>query len=746
MDRPDSRGIARLLLAPALALFCIAGTDAQSQSGAVSGKVLLAERGTPLHNATVVLSPLGKEVETDAQGLFRFENVPPGKYTLTAHMHSLTDERREVVVGIGNSVEVEFSLRLATVRETLTVTASGRETTTLESFQSVVSLQGHELTARSGSTSLGDLLDGELGVARRSGGPGSTRPVVRGFDGDRVLVLQDGIRTGTLSSQSGDHGEPVDSTSIDRVEVVKGPSTLLYGSNAIGGVVNVLTGHHILHQHPHEGLHLTLNGVGGTTNAQGGGSGAVEYGRKQWLFYGGGGGMRTGDYNTPAGTVLNSGTDLRQANAGAGRFGEKFAFNMNYSHQEGQYGVPFADEHEEHAEEEGEEHEHGPVALRWRRDQVRGNFTIKQLGSFFESFQVGLNYSDWNHKEIELEDNVIGTEFFNKQFTYRGTFAQNKKGPLTGSFGFWGLARDYDAVGEEALAPPTTQNGFALFGLEELTFERVRFQFGGRFERNAYAPLGLESRSFNGVSASAGAWLPLWTNGALVANYMHSYRAPSLEELYNHGPHPGNGFFEVGNPDLKRERSDGVDVSLRHQARRLRLETNFFRYQMHDFVYLQPTGEEEDGLPVGHYQQGDARFLGAESRAEFRLVDSLWLIAGFDVVDAHLTESRQNLPRIPPVRGRLGFDYGWKGFNVRPELVLANKQWQTAPNEGSTAGYALVNLTASYTIAGQHTMHTFQANTFNLGDRLYRNHLNFLKDIAPEIGRGIRFGYTFRWF
>ncbi len=738
-----------------------------SGSGTVRGTITLAERGTPLHHATVVLAPLGRMAESGEDGTYSFSDVPPGKYSVIAHLHALSDEKQVVTVESGKTVEANFALHLAAVRESVTVTATGRGMSAQESIEPVVTLEGFELTTRSSSTSLGDLLEYEPGIAKRSGGPGSTRPVVRGFDGDRVLVLQDGIRTGTLSSQSGDHGEPVDATAVDRVEVVKGPATLMYGSNAIGGVVNILTAHHIMHQHPHEGLHLNLNAVGGTTNGQGGGSGNFEYGKKQWLLYGGGGGMRTGDYNTPIGRIFNSYSDLRHANAGFGRFGEKFAWNLTYGRQDGEYGVPYQEEEDHHqgakpaaafqrlpgglslrpfGEEDDDHHDHGPVALRWRRHNLRGNFTAKQLGGFLESFTMAVNYSDWNHKEIELEENVIGTEFFNKQFIYRGTFTQRRRGPLSGSFGFWGMHRDFKAVGEEALAPPTTQNAFALFALEELNYDRIRFQFGGRFERNAYNPDELRSRSFNGVSASAGALVPLWTNGSASFNYMHSFRAPALEELYNNGPHPGNAFFEVGNPNLRRERGDGVDLSIRHQARRVRLETNFFRYQMHDFVYLQPTGEVEDGLPVGNYEQADARFLGVEARSEFGLTSSLWLLTGIDAVDAHLTGTRQNLPRIPPVRGRLGFDYRWRGLSMRPELVLANRQWQIAPNEEATAGFAVVNLTGSYTVTRQHTMHIFSAQSFNLGDRVYRNHLNFLKSFAPEIGRGIRFGYSFHWF
>jgi iron complex outermembrane receptor protein len=155
----------------------------------------------------------------------------------------------------------------------------------------------------------------------------------------------------------------------------------------------------------------------------------------------------------------------------------------------------------------------------------------------------------------------------------------------------------------------------------------------------------------------------------------------------------------------------------------------------------------EAGLPVADYRQADSRFLGAEARTEFNLYQPLWLTLGFDAVDANLTvNGRTNLPRIPPVRGRAGLNWFWRGLSIKPELIVANRQWQIAPNETETAGYAVVHLTAMYTITSKHLMHSFQATTFNLGDRLYRNHLSLIKQFAPEIGRGVRFGYTLNWF
>lgn len=750
---------------------CLGSAEtAADQPGSVRGKVVLAGRGTPLHHATIVLSPIGLTAETNDEGIYEVKNVPPGTYGVLVHMHSLSDVSKAVTVAPGQTATADFELRLQPIHDSVTVTASGRQVSVMESFQSVISKESYELALKNAAPSLGDVLDNEPGIAKRSNGPGTGRPVIRGFDGDRVLVLQDGVRTGTLSSQSGDHGEPVDVNATERIEVVRGPATLLYGSNAIGGVVNMVSGHHILHQHPHEGLRGSFTGLGDTNNRTGGGTVNFEYGKGDWLLHGGGGTTSGGDYRSALGRVVNSATSMDQLNFGIGRFGEKFSFNFTYGLQLGAYGIPVKPDEDREAQadeanaqfaerrlaglslvsgpdSEGEEdHGHGAVRIDWRRNNYRFQSAVKKLGSFLEEFQLTLNYSDWNHKEIELDTNTIGTNFFNKQFIYRGAFNQRKLGRWTGSFGFWGMHRDFKAVGEEALAPPAKQDAIAAFGLEELSFERIRFQFGARLENNRLSAIGLPDRSFTGASASAGVYVPTWRGGAVVANYMHAYRAPSIEELYNYGPHFGNAVFEIGDPNLKREAGEGVELSLRHQARRIRVETNLFRYQMRDFVYFNPTGAVDQGLPVAEYKQADARFLGADARLETGVTDWLWLNFGFDAVDAQLTETRQNLPRIPPVRGRVGFDWRFKGFSVRPEAVIANKQWQLAPNETLTAGYAVFNLNASYTYAQQHMMHTISVNSFNMGDRLYRNHLSFIKQFAPEIGRGIRIGYTVQWF
>src|SRR4030095_4152284 len=306
--------------------------------------------------------------------------------------------------------------------------------------------------------------------------------------------------------------------------------------------------------------------------------------------------------------------------------------------------------------------------------------------------------------------------------------------------------RDYKTIGEEAIAPPTTQNAFALFTLQTINFERAAFQFGGRFEHNGYDPTGLLQRSFNGFSGAAGFRLPVGGGTAFVANYTHSYRAPALEVLYNNGPRPGNATFEIGNPNLQRESSDGIDTGLRHSSERLRAEANFFYYHINNFIFLAPTGDFDDGLPVANYSQGNSRFVGTEARLDVGLTRAIWVLSSLDYVNAELKDTQTPLPRITPLRGRIGFEAFYKGFRFNPEVIIARDQDRIFPLETRTPGYETVNLTASYTIARQHAAQTISINAFNLNDRLYFTHLSFIKGFAPEIGRGARLVYTIRFY
>ena len=726
---------------------------AQNQ-GSIEGNVFLAETGEPLHGAAVLLIELGRTATSNDEGRYHFDGVPPGRYSLLAHLDSIfTEDTKTITVRPGIVSTLDFSLELAVVKSQVNVTAGGEQQTAFESFQSVVSLDSYEL-AESVAPSLGEVLGSKpgSGISKRGFGPGSSRPMIRGFDGDRVLIMQDGIRTGTLSSQSGDHGELINAATLDRLEVVKGPATLLYGSNALGGVVNAISRHHAVHEHPHQGLRGFVSSSAGSASALAGAGTGFEYGQGKWMIWGGGSGQRSSDYGTPAGTVESSRTRSVNGQLGLGWYGDRTFVSAGFKADDGIYGVPLAAQFE--AEEDGEslaaatEGSEERVQIEAQRQALDFTWGIRQIGPAIESFRLSLNVTQWSHDEVGVagDDRTIGTQFDQDQFIYRGVFEQEKRGRLSGRFGFWGLLRDYDVAGDEALSPPVDQDAVAVFGLQELEYENVKFQFGGRLERNSYDPIGFPMRSFTGGSAAVGVHADIWKGGALVVNYAHTYRAPALEELYNNGPHVGSLSFEVGDPALGAETGNGIELSLRQQGGKARGELNLFYYGFSDFVFPFATGERRSKLPVIEFTQRDARFAGAEANLGLRLRQDVWLNLGMDFVDAQETEFNTPLPRIPPLRGRIGFDWRRGGLSVKPEVVLASSQQQTFTTESRTPGYTVVNLKASYTIPQRHRAHQISVNVFNIGDRLYRNHSSFIKDLAPEIGRGVRFTYMVRFF
>jgi iron complex outermembrane receptor protein len=716
--------------------------------GTIRGRVTLGATRLPLRQVTVLIVALGRTTKTNEKGTYQFDRVPPGIFDIFATAPALADERHTVRVIAGDTVVADFRMRLIPIRESIIVTASGHEQTRLESFQATSVLDSIQLVENS-KPSLGEVLNGQPGVAERDFGPGNSRPVIRGFDGDRVLIMKDGISTGTLSSQSGDHGETLNPLNLDRLEVVKGPATLLYGSSAIGGVVNAITSQGESRGEPHLGLSGYLTGVAGTTNGQAGGAAGLRYGLGPWVFWADAGGQRTCDYHTPVGNIYNSWTRLINGNAGFGRSGEKSFFNLSLGYESSKYGIPPLTEEVVH--------------LALQRSDVRFVGGFHDLESFISGFRLTLDASVYHHEELS-EENTPNTIFDNRLFSYRCVFDQKKTGPFSGVLGFSGFHRDYESSGEEAISPPLNQNNAALFTLQEVNLKLFRLQFGGRVDYTAYGlkvqenPSAARNRDFTGFSGAAGINVPLWTNAAFVANYTYSYRAPALEELYNNGPHPGNATFEIGDTNLKRERSAGLDLSLRLQPKGFHAEADFFYYAIDDFVFLAPTGRIRDGLIEAEYLQGASRFTGGEVSLDIDLTDYLWLLTGMDYVDAQLTRSVVSrttdlvtpagtpLPRIPPLRGRFGLDLHLHNLSLRPEVVVARLQDRFFITETRTAGYVLINFAASYTIATPHAVHIFSVSAFNLGNQLYTNHLSFIKDIAPGIGRGLRVAYTMRFF
>lgn len=376
-----SASINRMLLVACCLCFSIANVVAQSSGGTIRGTVRFEANGETAANVTVILSPTNRITQADDDGNYEFRDVPAGNYEVIARVSRFPDGVARVNVTDAAESTADIALKLAGVREEVTVTASSVDQSTTGAIRPTEVVDSIELTERT-HTALGEVLEYQPGIAKRSFGPGTSRPVIRGFDGDRVLVLQDNLPISSLGSQSGDHGEPVNVLSLERVEVVRGPATLLYGSNAIGGVVNAITNTNNESAPSPDEPRGYLTAFGGSALSQAGGSAGFDLGLgKGFLLFANGGGQRTGDYATPIGKVPNSFTRAYDGTAGLGYFGSRAFFRVSATYDERLYGVPFAGLFEG-GEEAGEAEAPANISLRMRRQNFRFNGGFRNLGSF----------------------------------------------------------------------------------------------------------------------------------------------------------------------------------------------------------------------------------------------------------------------------------------------------------------------------------------------------------------------------
>ena len=765
----------------------------EAGSGTVRGSVTLDQNGDSIRGALILVVGSGAFALTDDQGGFEIDGLPAGEYEIVAQREHLTAGRQTVIVAAGDTATANFVLGLSPVQEEVTVTASaGGAETALEAFNSVSTVDAFDV-ARASTGDLSTALEHEPGIAVRSFGPGANRPIIRGFDGDRVLIMEDGVRTGDLSGESGDHGVAVDAAGAERIEIVRGPATLLYGSNAVGGLINVITPHANYRDSLFEGTRAQFSTEAGSANGQAGANVGLQHARNGMHYWAGGGTRRTEDYATPAGTVENSATQSSNARAGVGWSRDRLFWSAGVTMNDGRYGVPFAGEFHGHHEEEagpgGDDHldeHHGEtaIALDWQRRALRVDAGLQGLSNrIVEGLQVSLNVIDWGHNELEIEGGSerVGTRYDNRTYIVRADLDQRQTDRLSGRFGAWARVRDFEAAGVEALAPRTDLGSVAAFAYEELNLGRFRVQFGGRVDRDNYQVAersggqahgahdddhdmhdddhgmhddhddhGLEApdardRNFAGASASLGVHADLGAGNALVANLTRSHRAPAIEELYNFGPHVGTLSFDIGNPDLDPESTVGLDLSLRHRGERVRGDLNFFMYDIGNFIFGNRSGEVAENLPVFNILQGDSRFVGFDAQTSIRLAGQAWATVGVGRVDATLTATGEALPRIPPLRGTLRLDVPYGGFTLSPRFMFASRQDDVFRGETATDGYGIFDVRGSYVWPRQRTAHIVSFTASNLTNVLYRNHTSFIKDRAPELGRAVRVSYALRF-
>lgn len=671
------------------------------------------------------------------------------------------------------------------------VVSAGPVARPIEDFASPFSaLDTEDIQRESGST-LGDLLDGQPGVTSTSFGGGASRPIIRGFDGPRVRILDSGIEALDASSTSPDHAVAAEPLLVERVEILRGPSTLLYGSSAIGGVVNVI-GREIPRSPVMEPGTVEGGLEANHDSASDGESflGYAKTGGENWAISVTGLKRENDDYEIPgdadsghgeehdddedheeeetvSGLLENSFVDTDAYSIGGTWFFDQGSyFGVSFARYESLYGVPGHSHGHEEEDDDVEEEEHGEesVSIDLDRKRYDAELVLIEPLDWIEAARFRLGYTDYAHTELEGDE--TGTVFENEGWEFRGEIAH---GPLTvfdeGVAGVQFSDTDFSAIGDEAFTPPASTRNQAFFISEHIHNGDLHWDFGARVEHQSVDADGISgSYSDTALSVAASAIWELAEDQSLALSLQRSQRHASSTELYADGPHLATEQYEIGDPDLDLETAYGVDLRYTYSGRDWSATASAFYTYFEDYIFSENLGfetddegrsegdpdfEDEGALDTYQFTAVDATFWGFEAEVDYLAYQSgetsvtLGLLA--DYVRATNEDANEDLPRIPPLRigGKVRLDHGpWSaGVLLRHNF----EQSDTAPDESETDGFTQLQLDLSRSFAVKHGKWTFFAQARNLLDEEIRHHTSFLKDVAPQPGRSVRVGVRFEF-
>ena len=647
----------------------------------------------------------------------------------------------------------------------VTVSASGLQLGAGDMTTPVTVLEGDELVRRREAT-LGETLSSEPGITSSHFGAGASRPIIRGMDGPRVRVISDGAELHDASTISPDHAVVSEPMLATQIEVLRGPSALVYGNGAVGGVVNVLDGK-VPTAIPQKGYEGSAELRANTGAREGAGALSLTGGAGNLAVHVEGVARDAGDYRVGKGwapegeatrKVPGSFNRTDTGSVGLSWVGERGYLGAAYTRQTAKYGLPghnhsFDGCHthgdhlhcEAHAgEDDGHDHDHEghdhgdvPVVdLRSERFDVRGELRNPFAG--FSALRLRAGVTDYVHDEVE--DGAISTTFKNKAYDTR---VELQHEPIAGFKGVVGLQtsqRKFSAEGEEAYVQPTVTRKVGLFVLEEYRLGNWRFEGALRHDRQTAEAqtTGIE-RSHNGTSASLGAVWRFTPGYQVGTSFTRASRAPSAEELYARGLHMATSTYERGNADLRSEISQNIDVSLKKTSGDTTFGVSVFHNKIHNYIYGR-TLDALDALQLLQYSQADATFTGIEGQVRQSLTRNLGITLFGDTVRAKL-DGGGNLPRIPAARAGLRLDANWQAWEGQVEWVQVARQNRVAGFETATPGYGMLNLGAAYhgKLANGSPWQLYVKGT-NLTDRLAYAHTSFIKTAAPLMGRNITVG------
>jgi len=621
-------------------------------------------------------------------------------------------------------------------------------------------LEGDDLTLQQ-KGSLGETLGKQPGVSSSYFGPGASRPIIRGQDGDRIRILRNGVGALDASSLSYDHAVPLDPVNVDRIEIVRGPAALLYGGSAIGGVVNTFDNR--IPTEAIEGIHgageLRYGGADTTRSS----AGKLEAGNGTFALHIDANAREFNDLKIP-GYAKTADQRARDDDEGGdrkhrlgnsdgrqdgGSVGGSYTWDdgyagVSYSNYDSNYGSP--------AEQD--------VRIRMQQEHYAFASEIRNLSGPFTSVKVDAGYTDYKH--VEIEDGVAGTTFKNKGYEARVEARHQPIGQVNGVVGAQVTQGEFSALGEEAFVPKTDTDAAALFILEELqATDRLKLSLGGRIEHTNVDPdaAGNErfvaadkSSDFTAGSISSGAVYTLTPIWSLAATLGYTERAPTFYELYANGAHVATGTYELGDANLSKEKAVSSDLALRFDNGTHKGSVGVFYSHFSNYIGLLGTGrtlnddgqDDPNGIPEFKYSGVRARFTGFEAQDHWKLGESRYgsfaLELSGDYTRATNLDTGEALPRIAPLRLNSGLLWELNKWQARIDVEHAASQGRVPDNETGTSGYTTLGASAGYHFDVGASKWLAFVNAENLTNQTVRYASSILRDIAPAEGRSIQVG------
>ncbi len=734
----------RILLVILILLIPVTLVPAQERTDAkVFGHVVSAEDGAHIPFINVLIEGTRIGTITDASGHYMLTNLPEGQHTLLVKGMGYETESVEFEIAANQTLEIKIEVSytgvdLDEVVITSSPTASGFR------YQPDMLYTGESLQRRS-EVSFGEMLNHSPGIAMRSLGSSPARPVIRGMDGDRILVLENGERMGDISETSADNSIALDPLVASRIEIVRGPASSLYGSSALGGVINLMTTD--IPDRWDQGSSGVISLQGASMNRMGAGFGRYTYGGDNLAFTGRLAHRQSSDITTPDGVL--PGTSMNNLDGALG-------FGFINGGTVGGASLSLANQRFE-IQENIDDPDEG-VEIRMQRQALQGRINYRNSG-FFDRGQFRFNASRMFQQEIEYEwedgelDEDVELEY--EKYALSSTFTLQHR-PFEffdrGAVGLNLHGHNLAVGGDEAYTPGERRMNLGLFTFQEIPLtNRMRLQAGLRIDFQHTS--ALPNELFPGITTSRNAFNYTGSIGfnrrpveelEIGGQFARSHRNPSVEELYAQGPHLGAGVYEIGDAALKDEIGQGADLFARWTGDRIRLEAAGFVNYFRNYIIFEPVGETDaaSGLPVFRYTGDEARLMGGEFSASVDLTGSLALDLGFDYVDGRrFRNGTEYLPFIPPLRLMAGVEYDFGPFWMGGRFVSAASQNRVAPEEDVTDGYTLLGLTAGYRVSGPGN-HVVILRVDNLLNQSYRDHLSRVTERNfPMPGRNFSLAY-----